>query len=201
MINILRLKEVVISSFYGIMLTPFLGKAGNRLQIYNPLKIDGLKNIYIGNNVRIGYKSWLSASTAISKNVKLTIGNGCAIGGFNHIFATGEIKIGNNVLTADKVYISDNLHNYENIEIPIIKQAIKQINSVEIGDGTWIGENACIIGAKIGRNCVIGANSVVTKDIPDYSVAVGVPAKIIKRFDTATKQWKKTNHIGDFIYD
>jgi acetyltransferase-like isoleucine patch superfamily enzyme len=58
-----------------------------------------------------------------------------------------------------------------------------------IGDGSWIGENACIIGAHVGKNCVIGANAVVTSDIPDYSVAVGVPAVVIKRFDAPSKMW------------
>lgn len=63
---------------------------------------------------------------------------------------------------------------------PIIDQPIKQIGEVIIGDGTWLVENVCIIGAKIDKNCVIGANSIVTKDIPDYSVVFGTPAKIFK---------------------
>ena len=70
-------------------------------------------------------------------------------------------------------------------------QPIKQINTVIVGDGSWLGENVCVIGAKIGKNCVIGANSVVTKDIPDYCVAVGAPAKVIKRFDFVNQQWIK----------
>ena len=68
----------------------------------------------------------------------------------------------------------------------------KQVENVIIGDGTWLGENVCVIGAKIGKNCVIGANSVVTKDIPDYCVAVGVPAKIIKRYCFENNKWIKT---------
>ena len=72
-------------------------------------------------------------------------------------------------------------------------QKIKQINHVEIGDGTWIGENVCILGVKIGKNCVIGANSVVTKDIPDYSVVVGSPAVIIKKFNITANRWEKSD--------
>ena len=104
-----------------------------------------------------------------------------------------KIIIGKKVLTADKVYISDNLHSYEDVTIPIIDQKIKQINHVEIGDGTWIGENVCILGVKIGKNCVIGANSVVTKDIPDYSVVVGSPAVIIKKFNITANRWEKSD--------
>ena len=95
------------------------------------------------------------------------------------------------VLTADNVYITDNLHNYENVEMPIKMQGIKQISTVHIGEGTWIGENACIIGAKVGKNCVVGANAVVTKDIPDYCVVIGAPARIIKRYNLKSTVWEK----------
>lgn len=61
---------------------------------------------------------------------------------------------------------------------------------MEIGEGTWLGENVCVIGAKIGKHCVIGANSVVTKDIPDYSIAVGAPARIIKQYNFKENVWK-----------
>ena len=70
-------------------------------------------------------------------------------------------------------------------------QPIKHIGDVEIGDGSWLGENVCILGASIGRNCIIGSNSVVTKDIPDYCIAIGSPAKIIKRYNLKTKEWQK----------
>ena len=95
--------------------------------------------------------------------------------------------------------ISDNLHSYENISLPISKQPVKQIGCVKIGDGTWLGENVVVIGAKIGKNCVIGANSVVNKDIPDYCVSVGIPAKIIKRFNLKTSKWENTDDAGNFI--
>ena len=65
----------------------------------------------------------------------------------------------------------------------ILSMYLGHYDNVEIGDGTWIGENVCIIGASIGKQCVIGANSVVLKDIPDYCVAVGLPAKVIKKYN------------------
>lgn len=168
-------------------------KIGFRSFIYNALRIEGAKNISIGSKVYIGYKSWLaSVPLTKQKSCELVIGDGCNIGNFNHIFATKSIRIGKNVLTADKVYISDNLHGYEDIRLPVMFQPVKQIGAVEIGDGTWIGENACIIGSKIGQNCVIGANSVVTKDIPDYCVVVGAPAKVIKKYDERMQIWKRS---------
>lgn len=191
MANIFRIKEKIISTFYGIILSPFFMKAGKNLLINSPLKIDGFKNISLGDNVRIGYKSWIAASEIDGKRGCLQIGSGCAIGNFNHIFAINSIKIGDNVLTADKVYISDNLHEYKDVCTPIIHQGIRKTKEVKIGNGTWIGENVCIIGVTIGKNCVLGANSVVTKDVPDYSIVAGIPAKVIKKYNQETETWER----------
>lgn len=197
------LKRIYLYSFRLIwrLLNSYKFKAlGKRSMIYNPLKINGHQNIAIGENVTIQYKTWLAAMPLTGNpNPILIIGDGTSIGHFNHIYATSSIEIGKKVLTADKVYISDNLHGYENINLPILEQAIKQTNTVIIGDGSWLGENVCVIGAKIGRNCVIGANSVVTKDIPAYCVAVGSPAKIIKRYNFDTHAWEKTSPDGAFL--
>jgi acetyltransferase-like isoleucine patch superfamily enzyme len=134
-----------------------------------------------------------------SSAATLRIGSGTYIGRFCHIYATAEITIGTKVLMADKVYIADNLHGHADITVPVIDQPVQQTNPVAIGDGAWLGENVCIIGASVGKNAVIGANAVVTKDIPDYAVAVGAPAYIIKRFDNNLQQWRKTDKLGNFI--
>jgi acetyltransferase-like isoleucine patch superfamily enzyme len=63
---------------------------------------------------------------------------------------------------------------------------------VRIGSGAWLGENVCVIGANVGRNSVVGANSVVMSDIPDFCVAVGAPARVIRRFDASLGKWVKT---------
>ncbi|MBQ7823403.1 MAG: acyltransferase [Bacteroidaceae bacterium] len=178
----------------------FVRNIGKGSRIISPLKIDGGKNIRIGRSVFIQYKTWLAALPLTGEdNCLLEIGDGSIIGHFNHIYCTKSIKIGKKVLTADKVYISDNLHGFSDITIPILEQPIIQNGEVEIGDGTWIGENVCILGVKIGKNCVVGANSVVTKNIPDYCVAVGAPAYIIKRYCFDSKEWKKTDKVGNFI--
>lgn len=156
------------------------------------LRLNGRENISIGERVVIQKLSWIAAIPLTNaEKCHLSIGDGSIIGHFNHIFATGEIIIGKNVLTADKVYITDNLHNYENIELPIMFQGMKQLSKLTIGDGAWIGENVCIIGANIGVNSVVGANSVVTKDVPDYCVVVGSPAKIIKKYNVNKKLWER----------
>ena len=76
--------------------------------------------------------------------------------------------------------------------MPIMNQPVKVLRKVRIGEGSWLGENVSVCGASIGKHCVIGANSVVTKDIPDYCVAVGSPAKVVKKYDSEKKQWVRT---------
>ena len=150
--------------------------------------------------MKIQYKAWLASVPLTGEDhCQLIFEDGCTIGHFNHIYATKSIIIRKNVLTADKVYISDNLHGYEDIDTPIVRQPILQNGTVEIGEGSWLGENVCVLGVKIGKHCVIGSNSVVTKDIPDYSVAIGIPARVIKRFDIESNLWRKTDFGGQFV--
>lgn len=196
----LRITSKIRRLYWYYINKHYFKKLGKKSFIKNPLKIDGSENISIGEGVYIAYKTWLAAMPLTGeKECVLEIKSGCVIGNFNHIYATKKIIIGNNVLTADKVYISDNIHAYENINVPILKQTIIQKNEVYIGDGSWLGENVCVIGATIGKNCVIGANSVVTKNIPDYSIVVGIPAKIIKRYNFENNKWEKTDSEGNFI--
>ena len=101
---------------------------------------------------------------------------------------------GNDVLTGPHIFVADHNHAYTNISVPISKQGVKcnPTDEVVIGDGSWIGTNVVIVGnVHIGKHCVIGANSVVTKDIPDYTVAAGIPAKVIKRYDFEMKEYIK----------
>lgn len=159
--------------------------------VFKPLQVDGSKNISLGDHVSIHEGAWLAAMPLTGNDVHLVIKDGATLGHYNHIYATKSIVIEKDVLTADKVYISDNLHCYEDVTQPVLKLPIKQCKPVVIGEGSWLGENVCVIGTHIGKHCVIGANSVVTKDIPDYCVAVGAPAKVVKRYYEETKEWRK----------
>jgi len=99
-------------------------------------------------------------------------------------------------LKGPHVFIADHNHDYKNINIPICQKGerAKPGDMVKIGDGTRIGTNAVIVGnVCIGKNCVIDANSVVTKDIPDFCVAAGIPARIIRKYNLETKMWVNIN--------
>jgi len=132
---------------------------------------------------------------------KLFIGNNVQFNDYVHISAWNKVVIGDDVLLASKIYISDVSHGcfgdkipYE-IELPPIKQPLN-MSEVVIGNNTWIGESVSILpGVHIGRCCIIGANSLVNKDIPDYCIAAGIPAKIIKTFNLETKKWQQVKRI------
>jgi acetyltransferase-like isoleucine patch superfamily enzyme len=189
--------------FYYLFIYPLLkmrlGSIGQRTRLISPM-LDGHKRIFLGSNVFVRKNTWLAAHPVTGdESCQLLIGDGTYIGNFCHIYASAKIEIGKKVLIADRVYISDNVHGYKNVQLPIIDQPVEQVETVKIDDGAWIGENVCIIGASVGKNSVIGANSVVTKSIPDFCIAVGAPAKIIKRYNFDQKEWCKTNEIGEFI--
>lgn len=125
----------------------------------------------------------------------LYIGENCQFGDNTHIVAWKSVRIGKNVLIASKVFISDTSHGSYSTEEgtdPEIPPAKRQLISqpVRVGDNVWIGENVVILaGVNIGNGCVIGANSVVTKDVEAYSVACGIPAKVIKKWDQDKQGW------------
>ncbi len=162
---------------------------GERSLIIKPLQLDSPENISIGDRVYIAHQGWLKGG--IEDKVTLKIGNDVQIGHFAHIISRNDVTIEDKVLIADRVFISDCTHNYEDVDKAILEQGVIISDPVVIGEGSWIGENVCICCASVGKHSVIGANSVVTKDIPDYSVAVGSPAKVIKKYDKNTRSWIK----------
>jgi acetyltransferase-like isoleucine patch superfamily enzyme len=184
-------------SFYWLFKTqvfyrPRLGSLAPRSRIIRPLKLQNLQNIFIGRNVTINKHTWLlTLKLDEKKNPKMIIGDDAEIGHFNHITCVDYVEIGAKVLTADGVFISDNSHGYDDPKIPIIDQPIVSKSPVIIGVGSWLGENVSVLSCRIGRNCVIGANSVVNRDIPDFCIAAGVPARVIKRYDWELKEWKR----------
>jgi acetyltransferase-like isoleucine patch superfamily enzyme len=182
-----RMALVISQFFYKY----FFKKLGTHSRIIKPIRIANSRQMVIGNNVYIDSFAFLvvddgceGASFIIDDNVKL--------GNYNHITCTNSMHIENNVLTADRVYISDNYHCFDDPAIPIKEQGVASKGNVSIGEGSWIGDNVSIISCRIGKHCVIGANSVVTHDVPDYSVAVGCPAKVIKTYNFRTQKWERT---------
>ena len=157
----------------------------------------GEKWIWIGEDVLIAADVTLSAGMGPGQemvtNPVVRIGDRCLIGRGTSIIGHLSIEIGADVFTGMDVYITDQNHGYENLELPIGKQLPSE-QPVSIGKSSWIGSGAIILpGSKIGDHVVIGANSVVTGEIPSCSVAVGSPARVVRQYDG--ESWKRQKTI------
>ena len=142
--------------------------------------------ISIGSDTMIGEHVALSAGMVPGQECVVSpvvsIGDRCLIGRNSGIVGHFSILIEDDVWTGHHVYITDQNHGYERVDLPISMQTQPE-KFVEIGDGSWIGAGSVILpGARIGKHVAIGANSVVNGEIPDFSVAVGSPARVIKRY-------------------
>lgn len=148
-----------------------------------------------GRNIELGKDIQIRPDVDLFAGSVFRIGDGCDIGTRNRI--VGNIIIEEKVLLGPDNYICSEEHCYENIHIPVIDQGSYSVknnghNELKIGRESWIGTHVAIIGdVHIGRHCVVGANAVVTKDIPDYCVVVGAPARIIKKYNIDTGKWEK----------
>ncbi len=165
---------------------------GSNLQLYAP------ERIRLGNRVSIGHNVTLRAMTVYPWTdppqrftPELTIGDEVFINNGSQLSCANRIHIGARVMIAEYCFLADNQHGYADPDRSIRAQPLA-IGELTIGDDSWIGANCCIAGGiRIGRHCVIGANAVVTTDIPDYSVAAGAPARIIKQYDHEDHAWKR----------
>ncbi|WP_172579827.1 acyltransferase [Ligilactobacillus agilis] len=163
---------------------------GSNLFVGLRSRVTGKGFIKFGKNVTVQSDCFIAT---FPKNKGLIIGNNVMVGQFSRIGCKNSVVIEDNVFTGPNVFIADYNHNYSNVRIPILEQDDVVYNEgVIIKRDTWIGTNVAIIGnVNIGKHCVIGANSVVTHNIPDYSVAVGCPARVIKRYDFNQNKWVK----------
>lgn len=176
---------------------------GSGSRVEWPSKISGGQYMTLGEHVFIAWNGWLFGNDHYGNQKfmpEILIEDGTYIGNACHIVACNRIRIGKSVLIADRCYLSDNLHDYRDVSRSIWDNKLLVPGQINIGDHSWIGENVCIYGdVTVSKHCVVGDNSVLTKDIPDYSVAVGVPARVVKRYDFVTQQWRKTDENGNFI--
>jgi acetyltransferase-like isoleucine patch superfamily enzyme len=165
--------------YYGF----FLGSMGKGCVIHKADIISNPERIFLGSQVKVGHSARIEAISTyggMNYDSKITIAEGTTIHPYVHIGAARSVVIGKNVLMASRVYISDHDHGYEDPEIRMGLQPLN-VSPVTVEDFVWLGENVMVLkGVTIGRNAIVGANSVVTTDIPPFAVAVGMPARVIK---------------------
>lgn len=156
--------------------------------------------IHIGSFTMIGEHVALSAGMTEGQQCLtdpvVKIGDRCLIGRNSGIVGHLSIEIGDDVWTGHNVYITDQNHGYEDVSKPISQQTQPE-SAISIGDGSWLGFGVVVLpGSRIGKHVAIGANSVVNGTIPDYCVAVGAPAKVIRRY-TPEGGWKPADEFDD----
>lgn len=158
----------------------------------------GEEYIELGADCIVGPYSTLSAGVMpghVPDHIPaITIGDRCLIGKGSGIVGHFSIEIGDDVFTGHHVYITDANHGYEDVTLPIGKQFAPS-KPVRIGSGSWLGHGTVVLpGADIGRNVAVGAGSVVTGTLPDFSVAVGNPARVIRRY--VDGEWVRVDHAA-----
>jgi acetyltransferase-like isoleucine patch superfamily enzyme len=171
-------------------------KIGLLSYVAKPAFITGGANIKIGNKVRIFPRSRMECHN----NGKITIENNTSIGQNLHLISsTEELVIGNNTTISGNVFITNMDHEFRHIDKHILEQDYI-IKTTRIGQNCFIGYGAVIqAGTILGKQCIVGSNSVVRGIFPDYCVIVGAPAKIVKRYNAESGNWDKTDHAGNFI--
>lgn len=156
--------------------------------------IEGDSNIQIGKNSLIGEGSELLVYRSHFDrplDSRLIIGNNVRITARCRITCSGKIEIGDNALFAPDVFITDHNHGMDPEKPGGYSPQELTIGNVTIGEGVWLGQRVCVLpGTTVGAHSIVGANSVVTHDIPPYSKAVGAPARVIKKWDFDRKIWK-----------
>jgi acetyltransferase-like isoleucine patch superfamily enzyme len=187
-----------LSILFHRLLAPFFGSFGRGVRIVRPLRIWGARHCHFADGCVVQVGAYLVALAEHDTPPLLKIGARTMIGHHAHIVATKRVEFGESVLTADGIFVADNRHRFEDPGVPVRDQGLVQLAEVTIGDGSWLGENVCILGASVGRHCVIAANSVVTRDIPDFCVAAGAPARVVKRYCEERCGWYPTDKTGEF---
>jgi len=164
-----------------LYITPFCIELGENVNIWYNARIEGVRKY---NNTLFTPRIIIRESVSIQQNIHLTCAN--------------RVEIGANTAIAANVTITDIHHPYIDVNVPIERQDL-EVGFVEIGDECKIYNNSVVLpNTKIGKHVTVGANSVVQGNIPDYSVVVGAPARIVKRYDFEQKRWRNTDSFGKF---
>lgn len=194
----LNLLAKALAKLYSIWVSavyPFASNGGKlSLHFTSQISRKRAPRIRLGSSVSLRDHVWLNPADSSSTGEPLiTIDDNCAIGSNTIISGKNSVHLERDVLVGQFVLIQDHNHGYEDPTLPIVDQGITEGGTIRIGQGSWIGRGSAIISPKgdltIGRNCVVGANSVVLRSIPPYSVVFGAPARIIRRFDPVKEKW------------
>lgn len=180
----------ILNRMRGLIFNIQKGTVSNTgLRISKNVRITNKDRVQIGKNVTIG-KNVDIFPVGGSYPSRVIIGNNVIVGDYNRFASCDCVEIGDDVLFAAYVHITDHSHEFKDINKPVVKQGIFSKGQVKIGKGSWLGYRSEVLsGVTIGEHCIIAAGAIVTKDVPSYSVVAGIPAKVIKKYDFNKKEW------------
>jgi acetyltransferase-like isoleucine patch superfamily enzyme len=159
-----------------------------------PARVTTPERIFLEDDVTIHEHSWLSVVRAVhGLEPTLRIGAGSRIGRFAHIACVGTIDIGPEVLTAERIFIGDTYHGYEDPTRPVLHQPMAHPEPVVIGRGAFLGVGSIVLmGVTVGEHAYVGAGAVVTADVEPCTLVVGNPARPVRRWDSSAEAWLQT---------
>ena len=160
---------------------------GSCSYIFRPFALEHPGALTLGSSCEILRDSYIwTASPAAS----VKIGDGTYIGRHLYLTCTDSITIGERCVLSDYVYLTDLAHGIDPFRGSILHQPLESKGPVVIGDGCFLGFRSVVLpGVSLGEHCVVGANAVVTRSFPAYSMVAGAPARVIKRYSLEQKQW------------
>ncbi len=180
----------------GFIYKPFFKTFGFLSYLGKPLYLHNMSKISIGKKVRIFP---FARMEVVTKNASISFEDNISIGQYFHIISNANLVIGKNTTISANVLITNVDHEYENIDKHILEQPLI-VKETKVGENCFIGYGAVLqAGTILGKQCIVGANAVVRGKFQDYSVIVGVPARVVKRYDVDKKVWRKTDKKGEFI--
>lgn len=184
--------------FYQLL----FGKIGQHSLIYKPLRLINPQNVFVGDRVYLYKHSRIETIEkwgTVLYTPKISIGNRVSVEQRLHLTCAKIVEIGDDTVILPDVTITDINHSFKEININVMKQPL-EVKETIIGKCCFIGMGARIMaGTRLGNNCIVGSNAVISGEYDGYMVLAGVPAKIIKRYDFELNRWRKTNNKGEFI--
>ena len=188
-----RIKNKITRVYQYIVYSRRFGNFGINSLLYSPLQISGMKYANIGCNTIIRNNARIECIVSWGGQMfspKLEIGDNTSFEQDLHLICANHVKIGSDCVFSARVFISDLNHEYTDISKSVMEQPLV-VKDIEIGNGCFVGYGVCILpGVHLGKHCIVGANSVVTKSFPDYCVIAGNPATLIKKYNQEKKNWE-----------
>ena len=191
-------KQILLVFLSKIKLFFYKKDIGKNSYIDKTVNVFGWNHVSIGKNTLIGEQSWLNVNGRIQNHKHIKIGNNCYIGRRNLLASSKELIISDYVMTSNECKFLGSNHVYSNPLEPYIATGTMDNDVLKIGVNVWIGAGAIVLGAvTVGHGSIIGAGSVVTKDIPPFSIAVGNPCKVVKRFNFKINDWERVSEFDE----